>query len=397
MRFPLYLAIRNLFRHPGRNFLYILGISITAALLLDMVMLAGGIRISLGRMLRDLGYEIRISPRGTLPFETDAQIQHFSEIRSELSRDKAVRSVDALLGTTLAVQHNGESFTSFVIGLRQAKNPLYHPVEGSEPRDGKNEVLVNQYLAEARAIHAGDHLKLWMSSNLQNTGNVEPEEVTVSGIGVFELDAEGQYTISCPLSTLQGLTHQTQEDPVSVVLLKLDDPAQGDRIAESINKRYPQLSAYTIKTVVEAVDRQLSYFKQFAYILGAISLVVTFVLVFLITTISFHDRVGEIALLRALGLGRKTIFITTVLEGVLTSASSAVFGFLLGKIVALYLDSILKTAPGLPESFSFFVLEPQSVAKALTVLLLTGFFAGLYPAATAVRLPIADTLREEIL
>ena len=38
-----------------------------------------------------------------------------------------------------------------------------------------------------------------------------------------------------------------------------------------------------------------------------------------------------------------------------------------------------------------------SGAKALLVLLLTGFFAGLYPAAAAIRLPVAGTLREEML
>ena len=47
MKFAFYLALRNLFRHPGRNVLYILGVSITAALLLDMILLSGGLKISL--------------------------------------------------------------------------------------------------------------------------------------------------------------------------------------------------------------------------------------------------------------------------------------------------------------------------------------------------------------
>jgi ABC-type lipoprotein release transport system permease subunit len=42
-------------------------------------------------------------------------------------------------------------------------------------------------------------------------------------------------------------------------------------------------------------------------------------------------------------------------------------------------------------------MEPSAVFHAFPVLILTGFFAGLYPAAAAVRLPVAETLREEIL
>jgi ABC-type lipoprotein release transport system permease subunit len=219
----------------------------------------------------------------------------------------------------------------------------------------------------------------------------------VTGIAIFELDAEGQYTVACTLPLLQEMMGQTENDPVSVILVKLTNATNAEQISSNINKEFPQLSAYTIRSVIHAVDKQLSYFKQFAFILGGISLVTTFVLIFIITTISFHDRVGEVALLRAIGLSHKTIFTTVLFEGVLTSLASAAIGFVIGKAVSVYLDLILKSAPGLPEDFSFFVMEPQSVIRAFLILILTGFIAGLYPAAAAVRLPVAQTLREEIL
>lgn len=397
MKFPFYLAIRNLLRHPGRNFLYILGVSITAALLLDMILLSSGIRITLERVLKQMGYELRISPRGTLPFETEAQITGFHEIRSRLIQIPAVEHVDALLGTSVSVDFSGQTFTSFAIGLQLHREILFNMIEGTQPAPGSKEVVINKYLAEAKKIRPGDTLTLWMANQSQTIGSREAVTVKVSGIALFELDAEGQYTISCPLPMLQELMNEKPRDPVSVILIKLKDPSQADPIATSINSGFPRLSAFTIKTVMQAVDKQLSYFKQFAFILGGISLVTTFVLVFIITTISFHDRLGEVALLRAIGLSHKTIFTTVLFEGMLTSLASAVIGFLLGKVVAVYLDMILTSAPGLPEDFSFFVMEPQSVVRAFVVLILTGFVAGLYPAAAAVRLPVADTLREEIL
>jgi putative ABC transport system permease protein len=395
MKFPLYLSIQNLLRHPGRNFLYILGISITAALLLDMILLSNGLKVSLLRVLNEMGWEIRLSPRGTFPFETDAQIYGYQKLRAMLQKEPGIQDIDAVYGTNLVIQHGKDSFTAFAGGLDLHAPILYQLTEGRKPSG--SEVLVNHYLSVEKNIRPGDQLQIGLLNQSQSTGNYERTRVTVSGVAYFALDAEGQYTVGCPLAFLQQLTGQSKNDPVSIVMINLRDPKDAKRIADKINRSFPQLSAYTIQSVVQALDQQLSYFKQFGLILGGISLIVTFVLILIITTISFHDRVGEIALLRAIGLGNKTIFSAILLEGVLTSIIAAILGFGLGKLFALYLDSVLKTAPGLPEDFSFFVMEPGSLVRALITLLITGFTAGLYPAAAALRLPVADTLREEIL
>ncbi len=397
MKFAFYLAFRNLIRHPGRNLLYILGVSITAALLLDMILLSGGLKISLLRVLTKMGWELRISPRGTVPFETEAQIPNFTALRSSIGKIISAESIDGMLGTTVNSSFKGEVFTSFAAGIDSRRSVLYRTVSGKNIKPGSNEILVNRNLSNAFGIQPGDTLPLWIGSQEQPLGNRRTIDGVVVGIIEFELDADRQYTIACELPFLQKVLGSDATDGVSIMMIKLKDPRTAQKAAEDINKHFPQVSAYTLQGVVEALEGQLSYFRQFSYILGGISLVVTFVLVFIITTISFHDRIGEVALLRAIGISHKTIFTTVLLEGVLTSLASAVLGFVLGKIAAIYLDSVLKSAPGLPADFSFFVFEPSSVLQALATLLITGFFAGLYPAAAAIRLPVAGTLREEIL
>jgi putative ABC transport system permease protein len=397
MKFAFYLALRNLFRHPGRNLLYILGVSITAALLLDMILLSGGLKISLLRVLTKMGWELRISPRGTVPFETEAQIPNFTQLRSSIAKIISAETIDGMLGTTVNTTFKGEVFTSFAAGIDSQRKVLYQTISGRNITPGSNEILVNDYLSKARGIKPGDVLPLWIGSQEQPVGNRNTVDAKVVGIIKFELDAESQYTIACELPFLQKVMGSAGSDGVSIIMIKLKNPRSAQKAAAEINKHFPQVSAYTIQGVVEALEGQLSYFRQFSYILGGISLVVTFVLVFIITTISFHDRIGEVALLRAIGISHKTIFSTVLLEGVLTSLASAILGFGLGKIVAIYLDSVLKSAPGLPADFSFFVFQPSSILQALATLLVTGFFAGLYPASAAVRLPVAGTLREEIL
>jgi len=53
--------------------------------------------------------------------------------------------------------------------------------------------------------------------------------------------------------------------------------------------------------------------------------------------------------------------------------------------------------PGLPERLHFFVFEPRTVMLHAALLAATGFFAALYPIWLAARLPIAATLRREIV
>jgi ABC-type lipoprotein release transport system permease subunit len=61
------------------------------------------------------------------------------------------------------------------------------------------------------------------------------------------------------------------------------------------------------------------------------------------------------------------------------------------------LDDILRRMPGLPAGLHFFVFEGQSVALHAAVLTTTAIVASAYPVWLAVKLPIAQTLRQEVV
>jgi putative ABC transport system permease protein len=146
---------------------------------------------------------------------------------------------------------------------------------------------------------------------------------------------------------------------------------------------------------VRQFRERLVYFRQLSYILGTISLVITVLLVATLLTITVHERLGEIATLRAIGVSRRTIVRDVMLEGTMLTLAGGVLGTLLGAATARYLDRILTSFPGLPAAISFFVPNPRSLAVAALVLVLTGMLAGVWPALAAARAPIAGTLRAE--
>jgi putative ABC transport system permease protein len=110
-----------------------------------------------------------------------------------------------------------------------------------------------------------------------------------------------------------------------------------------------------------------------------------------------NERLGEIAVMRAIGVRRVHIVQQIVLEGVTLSLVGAVAGLGLGLVTAHFLNAILSDFPGLPATFHFFLFQPSAAARSLGLLVIAGILAGVYPAWRAASLPIAGTLRREAI
>jgi putative ABC transport system permease protein len=108
-----------------------------------------------------------------------------------------------------------------------------------------------------------------------------------------------------------------------------------------------------------------------------------------------NERVGEIAVMRAIGVSRWHIVQQITIEGVALSLTGAIAGLLLGLVTARYLNSILRGFPGLPDAIDFFLFQPSAAFRALGLLVASGIIAGIYPSWRAASLPISGTLREE--
>ena len=93
----LTLAAASLRRHRTRTLLAILGVAVSAALLLDMVMLAGGMRESFRDLLLVRGFQLRVAPKGTLPFDSEATIAGASELIAALRARPEISAVSPVL------------------------------------------------------------------------------------------------------------------------------------------------------------------------------------------------------------------------------------------------------------------------------------------------------------
>ena len=134
----------SLARHRARTALAILGVAVAAAMLLDMVMLSSGMRESFGTLLESRGFSIRLAPRGTLPFDTEATIAAASEIVDEVSRHPDVTTVSSVLGATIHVVSGAQRATAFALGVNPAVQGDYQLEQGSDAGGGDSFVATER-------------------------------------------------------------------------------------------------------------------------------------------------------------------------------------------------------------------------------------------------------------
>jgi putative ABC transport system permease protein len=389
-------TVKGLIRQRLRTVLAVTGIAISAAMLLDMVMLSGGIEKSFTELLLAQGYQIRLTPKGTLPFDTEATLDQVSKIVERLRRDTAIVSAGAVLGTSV-YGRKGDSLVTLVgYGIQPEAQGLYQVQRGADltPYDTLG-VLLSTPVAGLLGAGVGDIISLVGRLDPQVAAAAVNRELVVRGIVRWVYDYRGQPSVGTVLPVMQTLATGSPDDKASLLLVKVRDDAAVPAVAARLRQEFPRLEVYSVADLVRFFNQRLVYFRQLSYILATMSLIVTVLLISTLLTITVNERLGEIATLRAIGIARSTVVRQVFIEGTVLTVVGATLGIVLGLGTARYLDSILTSFPGLPADFSFFVPRRENLATASLVLLVTGSLAGLYPAWLAARAPIAATLRSE--
>jgi putative ABC transport system permease protein len=392
----LALALASLRRHRSRTALAVLGVAVAAAMLLDMVMLSTGLRESFRELLLSRGFQLRLAPRGTLPFDTDATIPGATEIVTALRERPQIQAVSPVLGATVHLPRRDRIVTGFAIGIDPAVQGDYELVAGRDATT-PDALVVNDDLLRLARLRLGDTVRVTTGYNPQLRTFAGERRLVVAGRARFLYLSAGQPAVAMPLRTLQEMSGAAREDRVSLFMVRTRQGANVEEVRRWIERRVPTVDAISTSEALARVDERLSYFRQLSFILGAVSLVVGFLLVTTLVTVSVNERVGEIAVMRAIGVSRLHVVQQILLEGAAISVVGAALGLALGLVTARYLNAILSRFPGLPTAIDFFLFQPRAAWTALALLVASGIAAGIYPSWRAAALPIARTLREEAI
>ncbi|MFN2636770.1 MAG: ABC transporter permease [Gemmatimonadaceae bacterium] len=390
------LARASLLRHRSRVALAILGVAIAAAMLLDMVMLATGMRESFRELLLSQGYEIRLAPKGTLPFDTDATIPGVAAIMATLRDNPDIREISPVLGASIHISIHGRDVSASALGINPAVQGDYELMSGRDIA-AADAIVANDYLLRQLGSKMGDTLDVATGYDPQARVYSGRRRLVLTGRARFIYGAREQSAAAMRRATLESMLEPARRDRASLFMVRVAKGADAERVRDWIATTLPNVTAVSIATAIAQVDQRLSYFRQLAFILGAVSLFVGFLLVTTLVTVSVNERVGEIAVMRAIGVSKQHVVEQIVLEGVAISVAGAAAGLGLGLVTARYLNTILSDFPGLPMAIDFFLFQPKAAWSAIGLLVVCGIAAGAYPAWRAASLPIAESLRREAI
>jgi putative ABC transport system permease protein len=395
-RVILSLVTKNLRRHPVRTGLVVLGIAVAAALLVDMVMLSGGMDRSFSRMLLSRGFQIRLAPKGTLPFDTEAVIPAITPKLEWLAADPDVATAGPVVAGSVHAP-SGDSLVTLVgYGIDPAGQGLYQLERGEDLgiRDTTG-VLVSAHVEAALGWRIGDTVTVFGRLDPQTAAAGIVRRLVVRGAVRWLYDSRGQRSVGVNFRVMQRLGWMPDRDAASMVMVKIKDGADVEAASARIAAAHPTVEVNSVAAMVTRFRTRLAYFQQLSLILATISLAVGVLLVGTILTIAVNERRGEIAVLRAIGFRRARIVRMVMTEGAVLTAVGAALGVGLGLVTARYLDAILTSFPGLPAAISFFVPDRNSVLQSMLAVLASGVLAAAYPAWIAARLPVAEALRAD--
>ena len=394
-------AWRSLVRQPARATLGIVGVAAVGALLFDMLLLSRGLIVSMQDLLDRGGWDIRVSA-GELPVDSrfipnalDAAqvIAALPSVEAALVIREAEAQVDRISGPPLRASFQGvttRSSTSVGSALR-APWTIMRGRDAEQP----NEVVVDADVASSAGLEPGSQITM-RASCLSDLEALPVTRLQVVGIAEFPFESTSENTIGGTFDALQAACGGNIGAGANLILVRsTGDP---DAATAAIRASQPGLRAATNTEVLGQVQRTgFTYFRQISSVLTTVTVSFAVLLITVLLTVSVNQRLGEIAALRALGFSRTRVVKDVLAESALTVGIGGLLSLPLGLLLASGLDRILKGMPGIPAALHFFVFEPQALVVHVALLVATALIAALYPMRIVSRLPIAATLRSEVM
>ncbi|MDB6112728.1 MAG: hypothetical protein JWR69_4478 [Pedosphaera sp.] len=196
---------------------------------------------------------------------------------------------------------------------------------------------------------------------------------------------------------LEGIQKMTGHDPkaatdVSAVLVKLkaESAAAGFRMDLLYNKQGNRLTfAWPIGQVMAELFSKIGWFDRLLELISYLVALVATASILASIYNSMNERRREIAILRALGARRGTIFGAILLEAAAISALGMVIGFAFYALIMAGAAGVIRTQTGVvldPFKFNYVMLWAPAA------LITLGALAGIIPAVKAYRTDVAEHL-----
>jgi len=256
---------------------------------------------------------------------------------------------------------------------------------------GKLEAVVGSYAARKLGWKVGTTFRPYHGLAYDPNGEQHEEVYTV--VGVLEpTNTPVDRVVWIPLEgvqTMKGHNPLAATD-LSAVLIQLRAPEAGMMLNLRLNGQGGKLTlAYPIGTIVAELFNKIAWFDQVLTLVAWLVAVVASGSVLVSIYNSMSARARDIAILRALGARRRTVFGAVVGEAAAIGVIGSLAGFAVFAGLAVFVASVIQAQTGVvlqPLQWNAVFWWGPAVFTGLCVI------GGLVPAFKAYRLSVAETI-----
>ena len=373
------LARENATRQPRRTAATAAALMVGLALVTFVSIFAAGFRASIDEVVDQ-------------QFAGDLTVRNkdgFSPIPNA-TRDRVARleGVDSVTGVRFGgtLIDGEETLTIGIdpVDLTQGYKVAFKEGTEADLRDlGADEAVVDESWASSNGVEVGDTMRALTSAgerrSLKVVASLDEDDTGLLGGGILVANAE--------------LERHWDERRDAFLFLTFaegaDEAAARARVDRALDDEFPVVESQDREEVKEAQAGQINTILYLFYALLALSIIVSLFGVVNTLTLSIHERVRELAMLRAIGTSRRQVRRTVRYEAAITAMIGAVLGLVLGTFFAW-----IVTQPLLDEGFAF-ELPVVTMVVLFVVAALAGVVAAILPARRASRVDILQGLAYE--
>ena len=344
------------------------------------------------------------------PYDNEATLNHWQNLAERLKTNKKITALSPFVSFTALVENGNKLKVVQVKGVdKQAEDQvssLGKFVEGDGWQKFAEEggLVLGSGIAKELDVKAGDWVSLLISQPNGEDQMAQPNRERVQVTAILRLDGQLDHSYALlALPQAQELMGY-QEDQITGVELKVDDPFKVQDMDYSMLNDYPQL-LYIQNWVAKFgyMYRDIQLIRTVMYI--AMVLVIGVACFNIVSTLimAVKDKQGDIAIMRTLGANNGFIKQIFIWYGLLAGMKGCLIGIVLGVVLALNLTPIIQgieTLLGkklLSDGIYFVDFLPSElhwfdVVLVLVAALVLSLLASLYPASRAAKLQPAQVL-----
>ena len=279
-------------------------------------------------------------------------------------------------------------------------------IEGSLKDFDSNTISIGKELSISLNLDVGDQITLMSASNLQTPfGNLPlQEKFTISSVfstGFLEFD---QNVIFMPFEDATSLFELSDLDIDLEIFLK--DPDNVESIKEMISNRFSKHYVYSWADLNKSFFGALKVERNVMFIILTLIIIVAAFNIISGLAILVKNKTKEIAILRTLGVSKKSIAKIFFLTGFTIGLLATITGVTIGVLFSYYIEEIRVLITSLfkirlfPEEIYFLSQMPSEINLNYILIisfcsLLITFLATIFPSLSAAKLDPVKALKYE--